>query len=300
MPPAKPKAPEELSKNERLDLAIEEYRKAFLVYNTSDDFNAKQPSVRLIPREYGVIHNTLLRRVTGKTQSHHETHVDEQRLSPTEEEALKSWIFQVTEWGWPPRVSRVRYMACEILVAKNDYRKLGINWVYRYVGRHSELRSCFSQPLDKERAATHDPQILLRWFELVRSTIQKYDIRQEDTYNMDEKGLALGGADKARVICPKTSFQVYKSQDGNREWVSLIECISADGRLLAPFIIFKGKRHMKAWYDVLEDENAHIGLSENGWTSNTLGSEWFVHALGIHIQGQGAPTPRHPCLSDPA
>ena len=57
--------------------------------------------------------------------------------------------------------------------------------------------------------------------------------------------------------------------------MSLIECISADGRLLVSFIIFKGKRYMKAWYDVLEDEDAYIGLSENGWTNNTLGSEWF-------------------------
>ncbi len=275
MPPAKPKNPEELSKEDRLDLAIEEYRKAFVAYNISEDPSAEKPSIRLIAREYGLIHTTLLRRVTGKTQSHQEAHEDEQRLSPTKEEALKSWICQMSEWGWPPRVSRVRYMACEMLVAKNDYRKLGINWVHRFVRRHSELRSCFSQPLDKERAATHDPQRLLRWFELVKSILQQYDIRKEDTYNMDEKGLALGGAGKARVVCPKSDFQVYKTQDGNREWVSLIECISVDGRLLAPFIIFKGKRHMKAWYEVLEDDDAHIGLSENGWTNNTLGSEWF-------------------------
>lgn len=274
MPPAKPKDPEELPKEERLDLAIDEYKKAFLVFQMSDDPNQEKPSVRLIAREYGLIYTTLLRRVTGKTQSYQEAHEDEQRLSPTEEKALKSWIFQISEWGWPPRVSRVRYMACEMLQAKNDYRKLGLNWVYRYVGRYSDLRSCFSQPLDRERAATHDPKILIDWFELFKSVLQKYDIRQEDTYNMDEKGLALGGAGKARVVCPKTDFQAYKTQDGNREWVSLIECISADGRLLAPFIIFKGKRHMKAWYDVLE-EDAHIGLSENGWTNNTLGSEWF-------------------------
>ena len=86
---------------------------------------------------------------------------------------------------------------------------------------------------------------------------------------MDEKGAALGGAGKARVICPKSNFQVYKTQDGNREWVSLIECISADGRILAPFIIFKGKRHMKAWYDVLEDEDSHIALAVNIRCSDT-------------------------------
>ncbi len=63
---------------------------------------------------------------------------------------------------------------------------------------------------------------------------------------MDEKGLTLGEAGKARVVCTKSHYQVYKTQDGNREWVTLIECISADERLLTPFIIFKGKRHMKA------------------------------------------------------
>lgn len=78
MPPAKPKNPEELSKEDRLDLAIEEYRKAFVAYNISEDPSAEKPSIRLIAREYGLIHTTLLRRVTGKTQSHQEAHEDEQ------------------------------------------------------------------------------------------------------------------------------------------------------------------------------------------------------------------------------
>ena len=59
-------------------------------------------------------------------------------------------------------------MTCEMLVVKNDYRKLGLNWVYRYVKRYSDLRSCFSQLLDKERAVTHDLMILIRWFELFK------------------------------------------------------------------------------------------------------------------------------------
>ncbi len=100
MPPARPKNPEELPKEERLNLAIEEYQKIFLVYNSSEDPVAEQlckPSVRLISREYGLVHTTLLRRVTGNTQSHQEAHEDEQRLSSTEEEALKSWICQMSE-----------------------------------------------------------------------------------------------------------------------------------------------------------------------------------------------------------
>lgn len=93
---------------------------------------------------------------------------------------------------------------------------------------------------------------------------------------MDEKGSALGTGGKTRVICSKHNLQAYQAQDGTREWVSLIECISDNGRLLALFIIFKGKRQMKVWYDVLEDKEACIALSDNGWTNNVLGLEWFT------------------------
>ncbi len=103
--------------------------------------------------------------------------------------------------------------------------------------------------------------------------IQKYDIQKEDTYNMDEKGSALSGTGKARVICSREDIQVYKTQDGNREWATLIECISADSRLLSMFLILKDKRQMKVWFDFMEDKKAYIAVSENGWTNNIIGLE---------------------------
>lgn len=269
-----PKAPKELSKQERLDLAIEDYNRAFIAYQI--DPQSKKPSVRAIAKSYNIIHTTLARRVAGKTHSYQEAHEDEQRLTPEEEQALASWILQVAEWGWPPRVSFVKYMTCEMLIEKGDYRKLGDSWIYSFLRRHKDLRSRWSQPLDKERNATHDPDKLMRYFELVESVIQKYDVQKADTYNMDEKGSALGDHGKEKIICFKHNLQAYQAQDGTREWVSLIECISADGRLLALFIIFKGKRQMKFWFTVLEDKEACIALSENGWTNNVLGLEWFT------------------------
>ncbi len=270
-----PKAPKEVSKSERLQLAIDEYKQAYLLYENNSDPHKKPPEIAPIAYEYGIIPTTLRRRLAGKTRAHREAHDNELRLSPVEEEALAGWILQVTSWNWPPRVELVRFMASEILVDKGDHRPLGKNWVSKFLGRHSELQSRFSQPLDKDRAATHDPYLLLHWFQLVESVIQKYDIQKEDTYNMDEKGSALGGTGKARVICSREDIQVYKTQDGNREWATLIECISADSRLLSMFLILKGKRQMKAWFDFVEDKEAYIAVSENGWTNNIIGLEWF-------------------------
>ena len=61
---------------------------------------------------------------------------------------------------------------------------------------------------------------------------KEYDVQIEDTYNMDEKGFAMGLLGKHRVICPKGQTSTL-TQDGNREWVSLIECSCADGEVLS-------------------------------------------------------------------
>ena len=150
-----------------------------------------------------------------------------------------------------------------MLKEKGDDVELGVNWIGRFLHRHKELSSRFSQPLDKERTATHNAERLLRWFQLLESVIQKYDIREKDTYNINKIGTSFGSAGSIRVIYPRDSLQVYRAQDGSREWISQIECISADERLLPIFLIFKGKRQIKAWFNVLEDREAYIALSEN-------------------------------------
>ena len=60
---------------------------------------------------------------------------------------------------------------------KRNYRKLGFNWVSRFLSRYSKLRSRFSQSLDRDRAETYDSKKLMRWFQLMKSIIQKYSIQ---------------------------------------------------------------------------------------------------------------------------
>jgi hypothetical protein len=58
----------------------------------------------------------------------------------------------------------------------------------------------------------------------------------------------------------------------------LIQSICATGYTTLPFIIYKGRVHISAWYeeaDILY--NWKLSVSENGWTNNTLGLEWLKH-----------------------
>ncbi|KAG6996916.1 hypothetical protein FocnCong_v015071 [Fusarium oxysporum f. sp. conglutinans] len=67
-------------------------------------------------------------------------------------------------------------------------------------------------------------------------------------------------------------------QPGNREWITVIQAINAEGWAIAPFIIGAGQYHLANWYQEsnLPDDWA-IATSPNGWTDNDLGLEWLKH-----------------------
>ena len=65
------------------------------------------------------------------------------------------------------------------------------------------------------------------------------------------------------------------TQNGDREWVSLIACASADGGKLPLWVIFKGVKMKLDWLKYLAPGSG-IAMSPNGWTDNEIGLEWFV------------------------
>ncbi len=254
----------ELSQEKRITLAHARWNEA-----SAANENTSQAK---IARQYGIPTSTLWDRINGrKTAAARNQQF--QRLSPEEEEAICGWILRLQAWGWPPRVEQVRSIAQEVLVKKGDDKPVGINWPQKFLKRHSEIKTAYVPPLDKERAMAQDHEILAGWFNLFQSLKEEHGIEIEDIYNMNEKGFMQGVIAKLRVMISKYEKKAHMTQCGNREWVSLIECISMDGRVLKPWIIFKGKVQQKAWYEVLKE--GHIAVSENGWTDNELGLAWI-------------------------
>ena len=133
----------------------------------------------------------------------------------------------------------------------------------KFLNRHHSLKSRFCTPLDKERINAVNYETINHWFKLFSDTMKQYNIEKRDVYNMDEKGFAIGQAGKQKVVVSKASLNAYMCQNGSREWVSLLECISADGALLPAFVIFKAKTQRKAWMNELERGNI-IAISDKG------------------------------------
>ena len=109
--------------------------------------------------------------------------------------------------------------------------------------------------------------------------VAKYGILEEDIYNFDEAGFAMGVIATAKVVTSVESRNRPKTaQPGNREWVSIIQGINSYGWAIPPFIIFKAQNHLSAWYEESSlPQDWVITLSENGWTTNEIGYEWIQH-----------------------
>lgn len=128
------------------------------------------------------------------------------------------------------------------------------------------------------RAKCEDPGIISAWFELVRSTIAKYGITDNDIYNFDETGFQMGVIATAKVVTGSEQRHRPKAvQPRDREWVTVIQGANAQGWALPPFIIFAGTYHSSAWYEDDRPADWAISLSENGWTTNEIGLDWLKH-----------------------
>jgi hypothetical protein len=181
------------------------------------------------------------------------------------------------ERGYPLRIGAVRDAARILLRERaGPSATIGEKWPYRYIARHPTLRSRYTRKYNYERALCEDPEVIRAWFRLVRNTINKYGIQDDDIWNFDETGFAMGIASTSRVVTSSDRRgRPPQLQPGDREWVTAIETINAKGWSIPPMIIFKGKVHLSAWYETSIPCTWTIGVSENGWTNDAHGLYWL-------------------------
>ena len=239
--------------------------------------NNQFSSIRQAALAYNVPPKSLENRLNGRV-ARVLTRANNHKLTPTEEQVLIQWIISMDNRGYPPRVCAVQNAARLLLQQRvGPSASIGINWPTRFIKRQPTLQSRFNRKYDYQRAQCEDPELIGAWFRLVSNTIQKYGIQEEDIYNFDETGFAMGIASTSRVVT--TSDRRGKPpqlQPGDREWVTAIEAINARGWCLPPMVIFKGKVHLSTWFETTQlPPNWVIALSDNGWTNDKLGLKWL-------------------------
>ncbi|EIW58642.1 DDE-domain-containing protein, partial [Trametes versicolor FP-101664 SS1] len=96
----------------------------------------------------------------------------------------------------------------------------------------------------------------------------------ECIYGMDETGLQQGVGGTERVIGPSGRKFQYQQESGDRENITVLVTICADGSSIPPAVIYKGEAYQAAWK---QDNplNASLGYSKKGYVNGEISAEWI-------------------------
>ncbi|XP_044717893.1 uncharacterized protein HRG_08535 [Hirsutella rhossiliensis] len=104
--------------------------------------------------------------------------------------------------------------------------------------------------------------------------IEKYNISPSNVYNFDEKGFQIGLSRSTKRVVPREALRrgklVGASQDGNREFITLIAAICADYSYLPPALIYKGesKDFQDTWLEDFDHSSERSPEHQRNWRHN--------------------------------
>lgn len=232
-------------------------------------------SVRKAAQRWGIPRSTLHDRLTG-TVTRNEANEHNQRLSKKQEAALVGWILSQGDLGFAPSHHQVREFAARIVKAGGDDQPLGKAWMEGFLRRNPEVKTVRGKTLDSCRLNGATTKIVKEFFSLLTIPEIK-DISPDNRYNMDETGILEGRGSNGLVLGAAQKKVIIRKQLGSRCWTSILECISATGRVLTPLVIFKGLSVQHQWFPSELEFLADWAFeaSERGWTSDTIAVKWL-------------------------
>jgi hypothetical protein len=132
----------------------------------------------------------------------------------------------------------------------------GRTWIWRFLKRHPEIKLRKPSGLDPKRAQAFNYPTVKDHFEKLTKVMKENNIPWENVYNMDEKGIQLGGGRKGdgrKYFYSREDRGSYKIRSADLELVTVIESCCADGTAFMPGFVFPGKSVDEANIEV--DEN---------------------------------------------
>ncbi|KAK6212209.1 transposase [Colletotrichum tabaci] len=231
-------------------------------------------SIRQAARNWGIPHHTLRHRFHGM-QSKNTAYSHMQRLSQSQEQYLAEWVYIQDALGVAPTHQQLKGLAERMMGSINQ--PLGKRWVNRFLRRNPSIGTRRSRAIDARRWKAHSSEVIEDFFHRLDSIPTIQGINPSNRWNMDETGIMEGKGANGLVLGSMASQHIQKKQPGSRTWVSIIECVAADGRSLCPLVIYKGKSVQAQWFpsNLFGYEGWHFTYTDNGWTTEKTALEWL-------------------------
>lgn len=241
---------EDLKRRIRHEKREDAYQKAMEAVKADKEKAEKERrGLEAIAGDFNISPKALRNRLKGG-KSYLERNGKQQLLTPAEENKIVELAVISSDWGDPLTTMDITKYANALLAKRPGETsvKVGKNWASRFLVRHHKrLQMYWSKPLDTQRAKGLTREAVDDWFKILKEQIVENGILPENIYGMDESGFPPSNQGSQRVIGRAGNKIQHKQGGANRENVTAVVTICADGSTLRPLVIFKGEYLMKRW-----------------------------------------------------
>lgn len=238
--------------------------------------------------------STVIHRVHGR-RSREEYAESQQYLTRDEEKALVKFLLLKSSLGQPVRIKFVRSLAFSIAHQRSPENRPtkapGKNWPRAFERRNAELQSRRVRSIDWKRHGNNIHEKIVEWFNVIGPVLQDPSVVPENVYNMDETGVMLSMLGSAKVLVGKDDEQNSRGAGVKRTMVTAVECISADGRVLLPLVIWPASTHRSNW-TTYPTPGWHYAHSENGYNDSKISLEWLTRVFDPQTKERADGKPR--------
>jgi hypothetical protein len=119
-----------------------------------------------------------------------------------------------------------------------------------------------------------DKGVVEKWFDKYTRIVKENGILPGDIYNFEETGFQIGVGKDQWIITREPKRKIFNGSVTNRESVTVIKAVSADGFVCLPLIILSSKQMMLRWFEAIQTIK-YLALSDSGYMTDVLAFQWI-------------------------
>ena len=212
-------------------------------------------------------------------------------LRPDQHEALIRYAADQAMNGGKGATKQMMYN-CAMWLRVQEHKTVPTwRWFQQWLKATPELHIIKTKPITSHRVDMHTEENLRDWFEKeYRQALEFTGIKSgKYIYNMDEKGARIACPAGEEVVVLIGIKEMYVGVPENRLSLTIIECISADGRVIPPIVIVPGVSIMVRWFHENMTGLEVITVSPTGYTNEGICMLWLDHFIKHSDSGPNRP-----------
>ena len=114
---------------------------------------------------------------------------------------------------------------------------LGQHFITRWLATNLDYRRVKQKLKELNWVAANSVEVYKAYFNEFKAVVYKYGIIQGDVYNIDETGFRIGVGGSQWIITIDYQKAYLSPLELNRDYITLVETILANGEVLPPLLI---------------------------------------------------------------